>query len=341
MSADKKPKGQPELTFWQVIDLLSRDRAGRQYALVAVGALAMIFLVMFMNGSDLGGLLVVVFGAAALVLRWTAAPPFLLLIVAYFQVFPFGFPDPGPESPGQVYRTQFQVADMVLVMAALVYLRAQYRIFGLVHQIVPFESTQRRKGDTPTRRPTAHIRADEIAWLLGTAGALVLLGQGLWWLVNALEFVPLEEGIPLRWAQPKTMSEYQREPPPGEFRPGASRFFVILGGLFFGSMLLRLVFGYWRLRMMTAAEGAMVLTDTSWAQSHRERVRVEKWRVWGWRRAKTLAEEAERAEQARQAKAEREAAQRAAKERARRDRAERDRERAVKRASPVRHNRRD
>ena len=53
----------------------------------------MTFLVMFMNGSDIGGLLVVVLGLAALLLRWTAAPPFLLLIVVYFQLFPFFVPE--------------------------------------------------------------------------------------------------------------------------------------------------------------------------------------------------------------------------------------------------------
>lgn len=331
MSESKKPKGQPELTLRQVIDLLVFDRAARGYAIVTLGALAMIFVVLFMNGSDLGGIIVVLFGAAALVLRWTAAPPFMLLVIAYFQLFPFGFPDPGVESPLQIRQTHFQVADMVLVMAVLVYFRAQYRVFGLVHQIVPFESAQKRKGDTPTRRPTDHIRPDEIAWLLGTAGALVLLGQVVWWLVNNLQFVPLDDGFPLRWAGEKTLADLRREPPTGEFRSGGNRFFVILGGTFFGVLLLRLVFGYWRLRMMGAAEGAMVLADTSWTESHRERVRVEKWRVWGKRRAQQQAEEAERAEKARERKAERE----------RERQAEEERERGAKRAKPVRRPERD
>lgn len=306
MSDDrKKPGGQPELTTRQVIDLLARDPRARPYAVTALGGLAMTFLVLFMNGSDLGGVLVVLFGLAAMVLRWVAAPPFLVLIVAYFLLFPFGWPDPGVESPFQIRTTHFQVADMALVMAVLVYLRAQYRIFGLVHQIVPAESTQKKKGETPTRRPAAHIRPDEVAWLLGTAGLIVLLGQCVWWLANNLEFVPMEGGLPLRWADTKAASSVRYNPPPGEFRPGQNRFFLLAGGLFFGGLLARLVFGYWRLRAMSATEGAMVLTDTSWAESHRERVRVEKWRIWGRRRAERQAVEAERAEAERQAKAER------------------------------------
>lgn len=295
-----------ELTQRQVIDVLFRDKAARAYTFAALGGLAMTFLVMFMNGSDIGAVLVALFGSAALVLRWTAAPPFLVLIIAYFQLFPFGIPDIGSENPYQVRETHFHVADIILVMAVLVYLRAQYRLFGFVHQIMPFENVLRRKGDAPTRRPSAHIRPDEIAWLVGIAGALVLFGQGAWWLANALEFTPMADGFPLRWADSTSLARYRRTAlPPGEFRPGQNRFFVILGTLFFGTLLVRLVFGYWRMRRMTAAEGAMVMTDTSWAESHRERVRVERWRIWGRERAAEKVKQAEREEKERERRAER------------------------------------
>lgn len=325
---------QPELTQRGVIDVLVRDRAARAYTLATLAALAMIFLVMFNNGSDLGGVLVVMFGTAALVLRWTAVPPFLLIIIAYFLVFPFGIPDPGTENPFQVRETHFEAADMMLVMAVLVYIRAQYCVFGLVHQIVPFESAQRRKGDTRTRRPAAHIRSDEIGWLVATAAVIVLLGQAAWWLMNALEFVPMEGGVPFRWTDPRSLAAFRRNPPPGEFRAGQNRFFVALGGLFFGAVLLRLAFGYWRLRGLSAAEGAMILADTSWAESHRERVRVEKWRVWGRRRAHEEAAAAAREERARAARAEKERARLAAQERERQVRAARKRASGSPRRAP-------
>ncbi len=314
-------KQRAELSQRQVIEILFRDRAARAYTFTVLGALAMVFVVMFLNGSDIGGILVILFGSAALVLRWTAAPPFLLLIIAYFQLWPLGIPDFGSENPFQVRETHFLVADMALVMAVLVYLRAQYRVFGFIHQIVPFDAVFRRKGDVPTRRPSSHIRPDEIAWLVGITGGIVLIGQGVWWLVNALEFVPMED-FPLRWSDPKSLSTYRRNPPPGEFRAGQNRFFVLLGSLFFGMLLLRLVFGYWRLRMMAAVEGAMVLTDTSWAESHRERVRVEKWRIWGRLRDAELAKQAERDRRQAERKA----------EKVREQKAEKERERMAKRA---------
>ena len=51
-----------------------------------------------------------------------------------------------------------------------------------------------------------------------------------------------------------------------------------------GTLVARLVFGYWRLRVMTPAQGAMLLMDTGWDETKRERVRVEGWRMWGVKR---------------------------------------------------------
>lgn len=310
----KKP-----LTQRKVFELFLRDITVRPYLFGALGGLAMTFLVMFMSGSDIGGVLVVVLGLAALLLRWTAAPPFMLLIVVYFQVFPFFVPELGFDDPYRIRETHFRVEDVVLVMSLLVYLRCTYRVFGIVHQSMPFENAIRRKGEYPTRRPTSHIDPTEIGWLVGISAALVIVGQLLWWLVNAIDFVPTGDGLPFRWADADDRYRYRRAGrEPGEFGPAGSRFFVILGILFFGFLLVRLVFGYWRLRTMSAAEGAMTLTDTSWAASHRERVRVEKWRIWGRERAAEQERKRVREERARRRKEDEEA--RAAMEKWREDR---------------------
>ncbi|MCI0704338.1 MAG: hypothetical protein L0241_25040 [Planctomycetia bacterium] len=307
------PKAASEpLTQREVIDLLFRNPAVRAYESAALASLAMIFVIMFMNGSDIGAVLVVLLGCAGLVLRWVAAPVFLLLVLCYFQLFPFGFPEAGYASVFLVRDTHFQVIDAILAMSVLVYLRSQYRIFGLVHQAVPFENVIRRKGEGPTRRPADHIAPGELGWMLGIAGAIVILGQLAWWLVNALEFTPTE-AFPIHWIQEETnRTPTRRESkPPGEFNAGANRFFILIGGLFFGTLVARLVFGYWRLRMMNPTEGAMVLVDTSWAESHRERVRVEKWRIWGRQRAAKQAKEAERAEREREREQEKQRQRRA------------------------------
>ena len=293
------------LTQRQVFELYLTDMALRPYLIGALGGLAMVFLVMLLaRDSDIGAVVVVLYGGAALALRWTAAPPFLLLVLFYFTVFPFGVPDGGYENPFEVRETHFQVADMVLVFSVLVYVLCLYRVLGVVQQAMPFENAIRRKDDHPVRRPTSHIAPGEFVRLLATVGVLVLIGQAVWWLVNALEFVPTDPDFPLRWADSGSVARYRRSGrPPGEYGAGASRFFVMLGALFFGFLLVRLVFGYWRLRTMNAAEGAMVMVDTSWAESHRERVRVEKWRIWGRQRATEDAKKQARAARERQQKA--------------------------------------
>jgi hypothetical protein len=148
---------------------------------------------------------------------------------------------------------------------------------------------------------------------------LAVAGQVVWWLVNAYDFAPTEPGFPLRRADLDGFERYRSGPrEPGEYTAGGSRFFVLTGGLFFGFLLVRLVFGYWRLKVMTAAEGAMIATDTSWAESHRERVRVERWRIWGRNRAADRERDARRKEREQRRKAE--------EKRAKAERAARDRE---------------
>ena len=73
---------------------------------------------------------------------------------------------------------------------------------------------------------------------------------------------------------------------------GTTRFVVLVGVLFFGMIIARLVFGYWRLRMMGAAEGGMILLNEGWSETRRERQRQEAWRIWGRKRAKAQASRA-------------------------------------------------
>jgi hypothetical protein len=305
------------LTQRDVFELFRYDRTVRPYLFATLGALTMVFLVTLLGGggdvpgSDVGAVLILLLGVAGLAFRWPAGPPLIVFLVFYFSLFPFGLPDPN-DLFGQSTRVRdshFRVSDMVLGLAVLVYVRCQYRILGLIHQAVPFESPYRRRGEHPLRRPTGHLAAGELGWLLGTAVALVAVGQAVWWLVNALDYAPADEDFPFRWADTRSLTRYGKAPrEPGEYAPGASRFYVILAALFFGYLLVRLVFGYWRLRVMSAAEAAMLLADANWGETHRERVRLENWRLWGLRRAegerrRALREERERAEKARRAEA--------------------------------------
>lgn len=255
----------------------------------AFASLAMIFLVLFQQGSDLGGLLIAMIGTCGILFRWTAAPAFVVLTLMWFMVFPFGLPTESFRNAFEIVEGRFRMADVFLVMAVLTYVVSQYRIYGLIYQAVAVEGAIRRKDEPPTRRPTSLVRSTELGVMLAFSAGLVIVGQLIWWFANAVEVVPAED-FPLKLSEPRR-SPLQYESREG-ISSGGSRFYVLLGLLFFGTLIARLVFGYWRLRMMGPAEGGMILLNGGWDETRRERDRLEKWRIWGRKRAEAQAKEA-------------------------------------------------
>ncbi|WP_439622814.1 hypothetical protein [Gemmata sp.] len=270
--------GSVELSQRARFNMLFNNPAVRSYLITAVAALAMIFLVMFQQGSDLGGVLIFAVGAAGVVLAWPAAPAFVLFFLAYFMVFPFGAPIDAYYYPREIEEGRFRINDLVLAMAVLVYVAAHFRVLGFTHQAIAPEGAVRRPDEPPTRRPPAAVDPSEVGTLLLVACVAVLLGQIVWWVVNAVEATPAE-AFPFRWAPART--SYRRALEAGGLTPGLTRFVAMVGLLSVAVLLGRLVFGYWRLRAMRADEAAMTLLDDGWNETRRERSRQEKWRAWG------------------------------------------------------------
>lgn len=261
-----------------------RDPGARNYLFSGLSALAILFVIMFQRGSDLGGLMMVAIGAGGLVFRWPSAPVFLLFVLTYFLIFPFGLP-PADENPFEIEDGRFRVTDLVLVASVVVYLASHYRIYGIAAQAFPPESKFPRPGDKPVRRPAAMIRPEEVTRLLYLTIAMVVAGQLVWLFVSGLEVDALGE-FPL-----KVVSRQRYRAPTTEFPLFMSRFVLLSGLLFFGSVLVRLAFGYWGLRRMGSGEARMVLQDTAWSETRRERVRVEMWRTQVQRQAEARAKE--------------------------------------------------
>ncbi|MBA4189971.1 MAG: hypothetical protein C0467_18455 [Planctomycetaceae bacterium] len=280
--------GSIDLTQRARLQLLFNEPAVRNYVIAAFSALAMIFLVLFQQGSDLGGLLIVIIGVSGVVLRWTAAPAFVLFVLTYFMVFPFGIPGEAFENRWEIEDGRFRPTDLVLAMAVMVYMAAQFRIFGFVHQAIAVEGAVRRQDEPVTRRPPGAISNGEIGTLLLVSFVIVIGAQLLWWVINSLEVTPTDD-VPFRWST--NSRSFRRTVESGGLTPGLTRFVVMIGLMGFGVMLGRLVFGYWRLRNLRADEGAMILLDDSWLETKRERSRQEKWRRWGMEQAKARAAE--------------------------------------------------
>ncbi len=246
-----------------------------------LSGLAMLFVVMFERGADIGGLLVAVLGAAGLVLGWRGSPTFVILILLYFLIFPYGLPPP-EEDPFELEYGTFRVADLLMAAALVVYLSAHYRLLGLTQVAMPAEPGGFGRTATPRTRPADLIRKGELPRTFYLTAAVVLVGQIVWALVINLEVDTLGD-FPLRFTESSTL---RRDG--GDLSPWRTRLVAVVGLLFFGTLLGRLVFGYWRLRTLTPAEGAMLLTDAGWDETRRERVRVEGWRIRGVRRVADL-----------------------------------------------------
>lgn len=290
-SPTDRADGSTVLGMRETFDVLFSDTAVRNFTFAGLGALGMMFLILLQQASDYGGVMIVVIGSCGILLRWSAAPIFVLLILTWFLIFPFGDPTVYFRNSLEIIEGQFRVTDLMLVLSLLVYLACQYRILGLVSQAIPFDGPVRRKDETPARRPPGVISPAEFGFLAGACIAFVFVGQLIWWFVNSVEVVPTED-FPFR------MIESDGRTPsvlPDGMQTGLARFVVLVGLLFFGTLIARVVFGYWRLRMMRPAEGAMLLLDGGWSETHRERQRQEAWRIWGRKRHQTAAAGAERA----------------------------------------------
>ena len=120
----------------------------RNYLFTGLAALAMIFMIMLGQSSDIGGLLLVILGAAGMIFRWPAMPTFFLLVLLWFLIFPFGIP-PAYENSQELSRGHFRVADVLLAFSVVVYLAAHYRIYVLTAQALPSEGRQGRKKPKP------------------------------------------------------------------------------------------------------------------------------------------------------------------------------------------------
>src|SRR5262249_4387464 len=94
--------GSTELDQRETFHVLFTDPAVRNFTFTALGALGMIFLILFQQNSDIGGLMVVIVGVCGVLLRWPAAPVFVILFVMYFMWTPTGIPGDGYENKFEI-----------------------------------------------------------------------------------------------------------------------------------------------------------------------------------------------------------------------------------------------
>lgn len=262
--------------------------ASRSYVFIGLMALLVVAAAMFARsyGSLIAALLPAAVAATGLLLRWTAMPVVALLLLAYFIVLPFGWML-GGSFPSDVHGSAFRLLDLVLVAACLVYFASQYRLFSLTTRAMPSDDPAAPKGETPRLRANALVAPDEYQRLSATLVGCLFAGQFLW-IVIATVRVDFALFPPFELASDVFSTRTFSPGRGGRDRP-EHRFLMLLGVFGLASLVVGLVFWYWRLTRLSRAEGAMTLLDTGWRENRRELNRQEKWRAWGVKRARRAA----------------------------------------------------
>jgi hypothetical protein len=257
-----------------------RNPAARVYLAVAAGGLGMTALIVFqLFNSSIGAAVTFAAGLLALLLRWTAMPVFIVVIVGYTVFAPFGVPIDLP-GVSMIPGSQLRLPDMLLVASLLTYLLAQYRLLSILHAAVPFEAGNLyvRKRAKAAVRPPAPVSDAELGRLFLRVGVFTLVGQLLWmgltWLQLDFREIPpvtvLEEDTPL---------SYIRQGPDAVPR-WLSRTLLAVGLFVALGVAVRFAFWFWRHHTLGRDQAKMLLTDLQWAEHLREIDRQEKWRAW-------------------------------------------------------------
>jgi hypothetical protein len=250
-------------------------RPDRDYLFAGLAALLVVFVGVTMRGGPVPGAAAVAPGLLGLLVGWTSMPVVFLLLLSYLLVFPYGLPY-YPAAVNDAVGSHLRVPDLVMAAAALIYLTAQYHLFGLTDRLMPADPAAGPPAGG--RRPPGAVVPGEFGRILAAAAASLAAGQAAWFALTHVA-LDLDAFPPVRPGPPPMMPEAF----------GAAAWFtrvVVLGGVVAaGGALAGFGFWYWRLLRLTPVEARMVLFDAGWRESRRELNRIEKWRAWGRARA--------------------------------------------------------
>ncbi|HTD79690.1 MAG TPA: hypothetical protein VK898_18790 [Chloroflexota bacterium] len=234
----------------------------QHYQVLCGMALATIFLVLLQQTLVLFGLVALLMGAAAILLRARLSPILILLPVVGGQLLrQYLYPE-------WRLHTALDVEDVLLCAATLAYLAGHYRLLALWSNILPPDPRQRyHKGAhavvpiarlgkvAPQHRPASHVSRGELAWFVLQLPLFALLAQGVWIVIGARR--ELHDLSP-RWMQ----------------------FLQLAWGLALGAFVAAQFFRIWRLLSIDRMTAQMLLQDELWNETRGEQRRIGRWLAW-------------------------------------------------------------
>ena len=232
------------------------------YTVLCLAALAAIFLVETQRGVRLTTPLVLAIGLVGVLTRLRIGPILLLVTLAA------GYLIEQQRFTGLGWRwferpRAFQVADVVLCGAVLVYVAAHYRLQALTRHVFPLD--HRRREPVPgkarkqrvirSKRSPELATPEEAAVLVLLVPVAALLGQALWLVV----------------ARPWTVLDLPHQ---------VGRILLLGWVLTVAGFLIAALLGHWRTRQMSGDEAALYLQDTLWQETRREQRWLNSWLAW-------------------------------------------------------------
>jgi hypothetical protein len=247
----------------------------RNYAFLVGGAAGVVFLARFLTDGPPAALCFLVPAAVGFFFRWRRMPALAVFLLGYFLAAPALFP-PGPPESFLFRLGHFDVMNMILITATIVYLAAQYRLFSIVGRAMPGDLPGVKRSDPdPHLRKIDAIPGGEWLRLFLIAGGCVVAAEFFFLCVTEL-YVEPALSVPVRLAGAPLRESSGL---PGELPPPISR--LILAVVPFAVLFAaaRFLFWYWRLSRLTPEEGAGIVADGGWAESRRESLRNETFRA--------------------------------------------------------------
>ncbi|MCS6851170.1 MAG: hypothetical protein NZ700_08390 [Gemmataceae bacterium] len=223
----------------------------RAYSLLAAGAVVVLFLGLMERGPSVSVLIPVLVGAGGISARWRLAPLLVLasVILACVEQLPTTGPDRG---------RSWEPAELVIAVAVLVYMAAQYRLQALERAVRtaerPAAPANRASGE-----PAEVGNIDEVARLPLVALVCVAAAQFLW------------DQLPTPWFSVGLPTDL-------------GRLVALIWGTTLGVLVLNGLTAYWAWRRLPPGEAVLWLQDVLWRETRREQRRIGLWLAWSRRR---------------------------------------------------------
>jgi hypothetical protein len=234
----------------------------RQYQMLSLLALGVVFLADLQDGILLMSMLILMVGVFGVLSRLRLGPILVVLVVAVGQLgrqFAWRRLQLSQVAPLQ----RIGLHDLALAMGVLAYVIAHYRMQGLMLNIVPRDPRLRVGPGRWFRRPKilSHRRSaglvtpHEIGWFLLCLPLWVLVGQLFWTMLAPPRFVL---GL----------------------APGPVRVIVGAWSLGLGIFITIALLNLWRRRQNPPESAALLLQDVLWKETRREQRSINRWLAW-------------------------------------------------------------